>query len=132
MRLAKFLLDGVDAEAVAPHVVARPQRVLDVQRVEPVARGTEGKNVWSFGFCDYKVEGIPKALAKLETTALVDARQLVEARHDGVREPHQKLHQQALLWVESVKIPSRLWAPADAFSGGHRKLAKGAVCAEAA
>ena len=28
-----------------------------------------------------------------------------------------------------VKISSRLWA---AFSGGHRKLAKGAVCAEAA
>ena len=38
VRLAELLLDGVDAEAVAPHVVARPQRVLDVQRVEPVAR----------------------------------------------------------------------------------------------
>ena len=35
VRLAKLLLDGVHAEAVAPHVVRRAQRVLNVQRVEP-------------------------------------------------------------------------------------------------
>ena len=39
MRAAELLLDGVDTEAVAPHVVGRPQRVLDVQRVEPEAGG---------------------------------------------------------------------------------------------
>ncbi len=39
VRFLELLLDRRDAEAVAPDVVARAQRILDVERVEPEARG---------------------------------------------------------------------------------------------
>ena len=39
MRLYKLLLDRVDAEAVAAHIVGRAQRVLHVERVEPELGG---------------------------------------------------------------------------------------------